>query len=281
VAKLVAAQTDRALRAAQASLGGALSARVGELGAELARLRGRVEGLLDFPAESEGAESGLPMACGALSARVRELARSFSRGRRLFSRSEVVLVGPVNAGKSSLFNALVGEERALVDVVPGTTRDLVTADVELGGLPVRWVDTAGWRAAAVVWVSPLDAFEPAPEAGWIQVASKRDLAPTERVPNGALAVSARDGEGLGALREAVVARLVPLGFEDELLVVGERQAQELEAAAGALERAATHPALELVAEELGLADGALARIIGSGAEPEILDEVFRQFCIGK
>ena len=300
VAKLVAAQTDRALQAAQASLGGALSSRVGELESELARLRGRVEGLLDFPAESEGAEAGLPLACAALSERVGELAQSFSCGRRLFSRSEVVLVGPVNAGKSSLFNALLGEERALVDADPGTTRDLVTADVELGGLPVRFVDTAGWRAAAgveargialgreaasraaaVVWVSPADAFEPAPQAGWIQVSSKCDLAPGQRVAAGALAVSAHGGEGLEALRAELVSRLLPPGSEEELLVIGERQAQELAAAAGALARAAAEPAVELVAEELAAAAGALARVTGTSSEPEILDEVFRQFCIGK
>src|SRR6185437_15789316 len=108
---------------------------------------------------------------------VEALASTFSRGRRLFVRSEVVLAGPVNAGKSSLLNALVGEERALVDAAPGTTRDLVTADCERAGLPLRMVDTAGWREAAgveargialgraaaaraelVLWVTPIDAF---------------------------------------------------------------------------------------------------------------------------
>src|SRR5205807_2739318 len=125
-----------------------------------------------------------------------------------------VLVGPVNAGKSSLLNAICGEARALVDDAPGTTRDLVSVDLELGGLPMRWVDTAGWRAAegveargielgraaaarasVVLWVTPISAPEPPPEPGWLSVVNKRDLDPARRLPPEVLPVSARTGEG--------------------------------------------------------------------------------------
>lgn len=299
VAALIAAQTERALRAAASGLGGALSEQVDEFENALISLRGRVEGLIDFPAEAEGAEVGLQESVAALGAKVRALAGSYARGRRLFGRSEVVLVGPVNAGKSSLLNALAGEERALVDAEPGTTRDLVTADVELRGMPLRLVDTAGWREARgveargiargrdaaaraelVVWVTSVEALEPPPEPDWIAVAAKRDLQPGSPLPEGVIAVSARTGEGLDALRAAVAVRL-DAGGEDERLVVTERQALELTRAAEALERASVSVGVELVAEELALASRALEQVRGRGSDADVVEAVFRQFCIGK
>lgn len=300
VAKVIAAQTDRALQVAQASLGGTLSRELSELERLLEILRGRVEGLLDFPSEASGAEAGLGEDCAALCARIDRVAQSFARGRRLFSRTEVVLVGPVNAGKSSLLNALCGEERALVDPAPGTTRDLVAADVEIEGIPLRLVDTAGWREAIgveargiargraaaeraelVLWVSPVDAFEPPPDSRWLAVASKCDLASWRAASEVAIAVSTVSGAGLDALRGALHARLVGEHPEDALVVTGERQAQGLVEASSALARAGKVSALELIAEELALAQRALARVRGIGEVPESLDEVFRQFCIGK
>lgn len=298
VAQLIGAQTERALRAAQASLGGSISAELGDALQALTLLRGRVEGLIDFAAEAEGAELGLPGDVAGLAAKVRALADSYRRGRRLFSRAEVVLAGPVNAGKSSLLNALAGEERALVDAAPGTTRDLVTADVELRGLAIRLVDTAGWREAdgveargiargrdaaaraeLVLWVTAADAVEPPPDPSWLPVVAKRELRPGG-VFAPALAVSAHTGEGLDALWEAIATRLDP-GGEDERVVATERQAQGLAEAATALERAAVTNAIELVAEELAAASGALERVLGRGAEADVIDAVFRQFCIGK
>ena len=299
VAQLVAARTDQALRVAQASLGGALSSRVEEFERALDGLRGRVEGLLDFPAEAEGAERGLHEDCAALAARIGELAQTFGRGRRLFSRAEVVIAGPVNAGKSSLLNALAGEERALVDAAPGTTRDLVTVELEIQGIQIRLVDTAGWReavgveargiemgraaaarAALVLWVSAVDAWEPAPEPGWLAVVSKRDLDPHRAIAVGAWAVSAATSQGIAELRVAIGERLASAP-DDLLVVTGARQAEALCRASEALARASAQPALELASEELFDAQRALARVRGEGEVREVLDAVFAQFCIGK
>ena len=299
VAQLITAQTDRALRVARAALGGSVSREVEALERALGALRGRVEGILDFEAESAGAEVGLDIEVRALSAWARRLADGYRSGRRLFARSEVVLAGPVNAGKSSLFNALCGEDRALVDASPGTTRDLVTADWELDGMPLRLCDSAGWRdavgveargiekgrdaaqvAALVLWVCPAGSMEPPPDAGWLRVAAKVDLAPKVRLDPGVVPVSVVAGTGLSALRAAISARLMP-GADEEIQGVTERQAMAFGQASEALERASGTPELELAAEELALASRALATVRGEGIGPEVIDEVFRQFCIGK
>ncbi|MBS2029902.1 MAG: tRNA modification GTPase [Deltaproteobacteria bacterium] len=299
VAQLIAAQSGRALRVAARGLGGSLSEKLDQLEDAVLDLQGRVEGLLDFPAEAEGAEAGLVEAMSMVAGELEALASTFAQGRRLFVRSEVVLAGPVNAGKSSLLNALVGEERALVDALPGTTRDLVTADCERGGLPLRLVDTAGWREASgveargiavgqaaaeradlVLWVTPIDALEPPPDAGWLHLASKRDLDPARKISDEVIAISARTGAGLDTLWEAVSRRL-GAGSEDALVVGVERQALGLGEASAAIRRAAEQGALELVAEELGRARSWLASVRGRALEGDALDRVFRQFCIGK
>jgi tRNA modification GTPase len=300
VALLIAAQSERAVRTARGALGGDLSARVAGFLEELAVLRGRIEGLLDFPAESEGAETGLAEAFRDLARRVEAIASTYARGRRLFTRARVVLVGEVNAGKSSLLNALVGEERALVDAEPGTTRDLVEVDHVLAGVPVRLVDTAGWREAAgveargiargkdaandadlVLWVSGLATPAPPPEASWLPVAAQRDRH-REPAPPEFFALSARTGEGLEALRTELARRLGIVASEDEVVVARERQARALTAAADALSRAAAHgPALELTANEAEGAARELAGVLGRGLRDDVMDQVFAQFCIGK
>ena len=299
VAQLISAQSERALQAAARGLGGSLSEKLEELEDAVLDFHGRIEGLLDFPAEAEGAESGLSEALSMLASDVEALAATFSRGRRLFVRSEVVLAGPVNAGKSSLLNALMGEERALVDADPGTTRDLVTADCERAGLPLRLVDTAGWREASgveargialgraaagraelVLWVTPIDSFEVPPDSRWLSVVTKRDLDPMRQLAPGSLGVSVRTGEGLDALWGAIVERL-GVGGDDALLIGVERQAEGLRVASAALRRAAGQGELELAAEDLTSAREALASVRGKAVEGDALDRVFRQFCIGK
>ncbi len=301
VARLIGAQSERALRLAHATLGGSLSEQLASFQAEVVALQGRIEGLLDFPAESEGAEHGLREALQQLSVRVGALAKSYSRGRRLFERARVVLAGPVNAGKSSLLNALAGEERALVDAEPGTTRDLVECDLECAGMPVRLVDTAGWREAEGVeargiargrtaaraadltlWVVDVAHAEPSPEPDWLPVANQIDRHPDASVPAGFWAVSALTGAGLSALWSEVGRRLGDVGDESALLVIQERQALGLQTAADALQRAAEQSeALELVAEELKWTARALSAVLGQDASQEVMDSVFQQFCIGK
>jgi tRNA modification GTPase len=212
----------------------------------------------------------------------------------------VVLLGEVNAGKSSLLNALVGEERALVDAEPGTTRDLVEVDHAFEGVPVRLIDTAGWREATgveargiargkdaageadlVLWISGNATPPPPPDPTWVAVAAQRDRHPGSPPP-GSLAVSAHTGQGLVELGSAIARRLGVATGADEAVVARERQAQGLRAAAEALMRASQHrAALELVAHDAEAAARVLAGVLGRGIDEDVMDRVFAQFCIGK
>ncbi|HVE83463.1 MAG TPA: GTPase, partial [Myxococcales bacterium] len=147
VADLVAAESEAAARAAAASLRGALSERVQALRRPLLELHADLEGVLSFPDEAEGADEGTERRVRALAREAEDLARAVGAGQLVRRGAKVALFGPVNAGKSTLFNRLVGSARALVHPEPGTTRDVLEARVELGGVAVTWQDTAGLRAA--------------------------------------------------------------------------------------------------------------------------------------
>ncbi len=148
VADLIAAESEAQVRAAAAQLSGELTARLEALHAPLLALQADVEGALDFPEEAEGAEADAAARLEPLVAHVRSLLGDAKRGALIRRGARVVLYGPVNAGKSTLFNALIGANRALVDAEPGTTRDTLEARVELAGLAVTLVDTAGLREGA-------------------------------------------------------------------------------------------------------------------------------------
>ncbi len=311
VAELVSAESEAAVRAAAAQLRGALSTRVRELRAPLLELHTDLEGVLNFPDEAEGAEAGLgdrlvPLLCSA-----RALLAEGARGRIVRRGARVVLFGPVNAGKSTLFNRLLGEERALVDEEPGTTRDVLEARLELGGLAVTLVDTAGLRttpgrlealgierarealrgADLAVLVFPsealLDALPPwRVEAGRVPllvVIGKSDVAAGPEL-EGSLRVSALRGEGVDLLRERIHERLWSGSTPGAVALVSERHADALRRAVEALERAAEAAdvsTLEVVSGELGLALEALGEITGESVTDALLDAIFRRFCIGK
>ncbi|AEI63679.1 tRNA uridine-5-carboxymethylaminomethyl(34) synthesis GTPase MnmE [Corallococcus macrosporus] len=145
VADLVAADSEAAVRAAAAGLSGGLAARVQALEAPLRALHADMEGVLSFPDEAEGADEDVGERVTALRAQAEALLAEAGRGRLVRRGARVALFGPVNAGKSTLFNRLVGEARALVDDEPGTTRDALEARVEWDGLAVTLFDTAGLR----------------------------------------------------------------------------------------------------------------------------------------
>jgi tRNA modification GTPase len=299
---VIEAGSERAWRVAQAQLGGALSERVATLRARATALVAEVEACVDFP--DEGLEflavQDVATVAGALAADCAALAGSFRLGRALRDGVEVALIGPVNAGKSSLFNALVGKERALVAPEPGTTRDYVEARVEWDGVAVTLIDTAGERdtvgeverrgielgreragAADVrVWVD---------EAGQgdgttLVVRSKADLGGA--TPVGAIATSARTGAGLDELRARILAAAGAASDGDDLVIVtSERQRALLDRAAAAFGRAAAAltsrlPA-ELVAVDAREGLAALASLTGEDAGEDVLDALFARFCIGK
>lgn len=302
VIDLIDARSEAEVKSAAARLDGALSTVIGELQRPLVELSALLEGALDFPDESEGVEAEIsPKLDSAVSVARRLEAQAFAASRP--EGALVVLYGPVNAGKSTLFNRLVGSERALVDDEPGTTRDAIEASVEWNGQHVRLVDTAGLRVdagrveamgiertrqllreadVAVLLVPPgadgVTSWRDAVEAERrIEALSKADQ--TER--STAMSVSGLSGEGVEALKLAVMAKLAPRS--DEASVLTRRHGEALRRAREALERAveAREATLEVVAGEVALAMAATSELAGLNPTQERLDALFLRFCIGK
>ncbi|MBL8113600.1 MAG: 50S ribosome-binding GTPase, partial [Acidobacteria bacterium] len=306
IALLTAAETRSDARRALGLAKGELSGRVSAAREEILDALAELEAGLDF-AEDAGAPN--PISGSRLDALIAVLGPLASPGsRRVAGRDPVVvLAGAPNAGKSTLFNALLGEDRALVAELPGTTRDAVAETAEIGGVRVRLVDTAGLRetsdpveglgvalsrrtlAGADLVVHLVDAAsgavpgdEDLAEGGAVlAVTSRVDLAPAGLQPApGRLAVSARTGAGLPELAAAIAVRLLDSEVEGELLVL-ERHRDLLGAAVEALREARGLEAPELQAAGLRRALVALAEVTGEGAPEELLDRVFSRFCIGK
>jgi tRNA modification GTPase len=322
VADLIDANTEAAARSAARSLAGALSREVEALATRLIELRTLVEATLDFPEEEidflEKAD-----ARGRLAALVAELEQVQDRTRQGALLSEgmtVVLAGLPNVGKSSLLNALAGAELAIVTAVPGTTRDKIGQTIQIEGVPVHVVDTAGLResqdeverlgiarswseidnADAVIFLHDLtrigdaayDAGERAVEARLgnparlLHVFNKSD-APGAAALAAGLRISALSGAGLPELRRALLDRAgwhaSPQG---DVYIARTRHVQALQrtrlhlAAAQAL-AARADAALDLLAEELRLAHHALGEITGRWSADALLGEIFGRFCIGK
>ncbi|HYO56423.1 tRNA uridine-5-carboxymethylaminomethyl(34) synthesis GTPase MnmE [Archangium sp.] len=310
VADLVAADSEAAVRAAAAGLAGALSARVRALEEPLRLLHADLEGVLNFPEEAEGADEGAQARVVELRAAADSLLAEVGRGRLVRRGARVGLYGPVNAGKSTLFNRLVGEERALVDEEPGTTRDVLEARVEWEGLGVTLLDTAGLREApgrvealgiartrevlatvdlAVLVLPPESSEEEARrwllEAGAtpvLRVAGKCDVRWGRGNP--ALSVSGLTGEGVERLRSEMLSRLWGGGAPSAVALVSERHADALRRTAEALSRAESacrFSTLEVISGEVGLALESLGEVSGTSASEALLDAIFQRFCIGK
>ncbi len=314
VADLIDAASNEAARSAVRSLAGVFSARIAELVEGLTRLRMLVEATLDFPEEEidflkQADAFGRLDALDASLAAVRAQAR---QGALLREGLTVVLIGQPNVGKSSLLNQLAGFEAAIVTEIAGTTRDTVREAIQIQGVPLHVVDTAGLRETD-------DAVE--------RLGIARTWAAVEKADVALLLVDA--AHGLGGEETAILARLpqiVRLTIHNKIDVTGEAprvagdeiwlsartgagvellRTKLLEAAgwraAGegafmartrhldALGRAATHLSaarastaqLELFAEELRLAQAALSEITGEFTADDLLGEIFSSFCIGK
>lgn len=320
VADLIASGSEAAARAAVRSLSGEFSQRVGALAEALTRLRMWIEAAIDFPEEEIDflAEPKLIEDLEAVRVQLDELLRATRRGVRLTDGLHAVIVGRPNVGKSSLLNALAGHERAIVTAIPGTTRDLLSESVNVDGVGVTLVDTAGLheaddvieregmrraraelaRADLALLVSD-DAHAAAdmgllaelpPSAARIIVHNKIDLdgASAKRQTMDGLVhvwVSAQRGDGMDLLHEALH-RLA--GAEDAgegTLSARTRHVQALENAQRHLDTAQRalreDRAGEVAAEELREARQQLDEITGRFSSDDLLGRIFADFCIGK
>ncbi|HEY8126791.1 MAG TPA: tRNA uridine-5-carboxymethylaminomethyl(34) synthesis GTPase MnmE [Methylocystis sp.] len=303
LADLIDAQTEAQRRQALRVAGGALHRKVEGWRAALVESRALLEAELDFSDEADvGAFSP-----ARLFALLSPLAEDMDAALRLAPASErmrdgfvVIILGRPNVGKSTLINALTRRDLAIVSPVPGTTRDMIEAHLDIGGLPVTLIDTAGLREAAdeierigvdrtlarvetadlALWLSDSMEAPPSDEIETIRVATKTDLTPAQE---GAIGVCALSGDGLETLAAAIGARArARLGDGGDALIVRERHRQAIGQAAESIRSVLVGGvALELQAEELRRASRALGRIVGAVDVEDILDAVFSRFCIGK
>ncbi|HSY34632.1 MAG TPA: tRNA uridine-5-carboxymethylaminomethyl(34) synthesis GTPase MnmE [Acidobacteriaceae bacterium] len=333
VGDLIAAQTLEQARVAAQQMGGSMARRVTPAKSGLLHLIALLEAGMDFASgELDDVEIVPPaVIAGAIEGVERplaELAASFRRGQLLRNGAAIALIGPPNAGKSSLFNRLLERERAIVTPLPGTTRDTVEESLALGGIPLRLIDTAGLRGGldeAGIDVAEMQGIARSHEAladadlvllihdatlavtvgelrleaslagrPHLVIYNKVDLLVGEAEPvdevelggGAAIRTSALTGEGLGAVREAVLAQLGAAGALAESGALNNLRQQEavgstlaaLAAAAAANDAGLPH---ELILMDLHRALQALDSLTGVTTPDDILARIFSTFCIGK
>jgi tRNA modification GTPase len=331
VADLIDASTEAAARSASRSLAGVFSERVGALRDALVNLRMLVEATLDFPeeeidflqkADAQGQLDRLRTALAELQAQARQ-------GALLRDGLRVVIAGQPNAGKSSLLNALAGAELAIVTPIAGTTRDVVQQTIQIEGVPLHVIDTAGLRegadvdeverigiarawgqiegADAVLFLHDLTRSDNAdyqaadaaiaqalPQGVTVlqvwnkldQCSEARRMALAAGMVEAELAISAKAGDGIETLRQRLLTLAGWQHAGDGLFMARERHLQALRRVQGHLDGAhdclrARAEHLDLLAEELRLAQQALSDITGAFSADDLLGEIFSRFCIGK
>ena len=309
VADLVAAETEAQRRQALRQLDGDLGRLYEAWRGRLIAIIARAEAAIDFPEEDLPADllAGVAGEAGVLAAELSVHLDDGRRGERLREGFHVAILGAPNAGKSSLLNALVGRSVAIVHPTAGTTRDVVEAAIDLDGWPILLSDTAGLRESddpvevegirraheraatadlklLVVDASCGDGMDEGTarlvDRRSVVVRTKVDLA-ADGTGDGALRVSAVTGSGIGELTALIAARAeenlaAPVPAPTRL-----RHREAVETAVRHLQSVGTAPLPELMAEDLRLAARALGRAVGRIDVEDVLDAVFRQFCIGK
>jgi len=319
VADLIEAATEAAAKCALRSLRGEFSAAISGLAGKLIELRMLVEASLDFP--EEDIDAGDRIAAEEQLWRLRaDVSRALAQGRQgslLRTGLQVVLAGQPNVGKSSLLNRLAGEELAIVTAIPGTTRDAVRQTIQIGGVPLNIIDTAGLRntsdeveamGISRTWqaIDRADVLLLVVEAGngvtaqdreimarlprrlsHVVVFNKSDLSgdPARVTDSGGeklIWLSAKTGDGLDLLRRALLSIVGWQATGEDVFLARERHLLALENVEACLARAT--PVIgqaELFAEELRLAQKELGRITGEYSADDLLGEIFSRFCIGK
>ncbi len=317
VQALIAAKSEMALEMAERQLQGALSEKIAQFQKELTDVAAILEAWVDFP------EEGLEFASmdeilktlENTSMNMEKLRASFQDGKMLHEGLSLCLLGSPNVGKSSLMNALLGKERAIVTDIPGTTRDLLEEDLKLGSLHFKLVDTAGVRETEEVIEQEgirrtqmamkeadlvlllLDASRPlsdqdralmkeAPREKTLFVWNKVDLsAPSEKFD--ALSISAKKKMGLEELKAAIHQIVWKRGLpsKEEVLITNLRHYQALSEAISACQAVMTGLrsgiSAEFVASDMRSALNELGKIIGTNVTEDILGAIFSKFCLGK
>jgi tRNA modification GTPase len=310
VADLAAAETEAQRRQALRQLDGHLGTLYRGWSERLLRALAHLEAAIDFPDEDlpPEIEARIAAETAALAGEIARHLADGRRGERLRDGIAVAIVGPPNAGKSSLLNQLARREAAITSPIAGTTRDVIEVAIDLAGFPVVFADTAGLRDSsdpveaegrrrAVARAEsadlrlfvfdagcPLDARGagqwPGPDT--FLVANKIDLAARrDDLPPGALALSALTGEGIPELTAMLAARIAETYDIAAPLLSRARHREALETAADALQRSLAADLPELRAEDLRLAWRSLGRITGQVDVEDLLDVIFRDFCLGK
>ena len=319
VADLIDSSSEQAVRAAQKSLRGEFSARVHELVEQLIRIRMHVESAIDFPEEEIDLldDRAMRNQLDDIQHSTQQLLSSATQGRLLNEGMVVVIAGRPNAGKSSLLNALVKTNRAIVSEMPGTTRDTIEANISIDGMPVTLIDTAGLREVAdpvesegvrrtrsavseadlvlnviddsVGGSDQLNADIPA-AVPCTRVYNKIDVS---RRPGGsfaqqgdeALAISATRGQGLDEVREHLKRKAGYRELEGSEFMARTRHLEAIKLAqqhiVDGLKQLTDIGAGELLAEELRLAQRNLSEITGEFSSDQLLSRIFSSFCIGK
>lgn len=298
---LIASETALQRRAAMAMLGGRLTQRIGDWTHRLRILAAQIEAQLDFSDEGDVEASGVPSGIGDAAGQIaREMAAELAKppAERLKDGIRVAIGGPPNAGKSSLFNYLVGREAAIVSPHAGTTRDIIEATINLHGVPIVLSDSAGLREGAeeierlgitraeelladadiVLWLGDRDA-QPSVSGTLIQISSKADLhKPTE---SGDIALSAKTGEGVDVLIDGIVEQARGLLPAPGDYALSSRQRDIIARSRLALADVGELEDEVLIGECLRQAMIALDEITGRSTTEAVLDELFSGFCIGK
>jgi len=321
VADLIDASTEAAARSASRSLSGEFSQTIHVLRDALIHLRMLVEATLDFPEEDidflQQADASGQLQ--KLQAQLAAVMQRTTQGALLREGIKLVIAGQPNAGKSSLLNALAGAELAIVTPIAGTTRDVVQQTIQIEGVPVHVLDTAGLRestdevekigierawqhiesADVILFLHDLTRKDDALYAKQdtalrarlpasrtvIDVWNKADIKQLGSDPN-CLALSAKTGAGLADLRQAILQAVGWQAAPEGLFIARQRHVHALQGVGEHLELAREHletktPALEVIAEELRLALNDLSSITGEFTPDDLLGEIFSKFCIGK
>ena len=298
LADLIEAETESQRKAALALAEGGLKKQIAIWQDRVLTLSAIAERAIDYDEDDIAVDATFQRDCGDLAAELQQWLRR-PRAEPLKHGARIVVAGPPNAGKSSLINAIVGEDRAIVTDIPGTTRDHIEVPLSLGGVPILLTDTAGLRetsdrveaigveraerltelADILLW---LGAPEDAPRHRClVQIHAKADLPTRATAPAGSRAVSAVTGAGLAELLQVVENSARAILPAEDAIALNRRQSQHIEEAERAVSSAAASTDWLLIAEDLRAARTAFDRLTGRAGVDDMLDALFGRFCLGK